>query len=94
MNIFPQITLTKAEEEELIIVFSTQVVRKYLQLLASTLASELALSSQNSIPSEEFCRKLAHHQGKLATLETLMQAASVNDIVDNVAELADVSSVS
>lgn len=77
MIIFPEITLSRTEEDIVYRALKEPAVQKYLHLLANNIGRSIVLSSPKDGETDaQFLRKKAHAQGQLATLETLLQTGS------------------
>ena len=71
-QIFGIETLSPTEETQIIEIFSSGLVKKYLQIMAKNDIKDLAVLSVTERNSEELARKHALVQGKLAVLTTLL----------------------
>lgn len=71
-DVFDLEVLSKTEEAQIIEVFSSGIVKKYLKIMAKNDIKDLAVLSVTERNSEELARKHALVQGKLAVLTTLL----------------------
>lgn len=77
MIIFPEIPLSKTEEDIIFKALHEPAVQKYLHVLANRIGRSIVLSTPKDGESDEqFLRKKAHAQGQLAVLETLLQTGT------------------
>jgi len=73
MPLLPEITLSETEQDEVIKHLSEPVVKRYLTMLATGIASDLLTASPTAGESDsEFIRRQQSHRGGLATLNTLL----------------------
>lgn len=73
MHILPDITLSETEQDDVIKHLSEPVVKRYLTVLATGIASDLLTASPTPGESDsEFIRRQQSHRGSLATLNTLL----------------------
>ena len=71
-DVFELETLSPTEEAQIIEIFSSGTVKKYLKIMAKNDIKDLAVLSVTERNSEELARKHALVQGKLAVLTTLL----------------------
>lgn len=72
MQIFPTIQLLEEEENYILTVFSSPIVKKYLRLLAAEASIDLLGSATLTESPEVLQRKHLITSGKLSVLETLI----------------------
>ena len=70
--IFPEESLTKAEEIEITQVFSLPTVKKYLRILGAADSKDLLSLGILDMPDRDIANRHQHVSGKLAVIATLL----------------------
>lgn len=73
MNILQIPTLSDTEQDQILAIFTTPLVQKYLRCMGLSIVQDITSGFPNAGQSDsEYIRQEAHYKGRLAVLETLL----------------------
>lgn len=79
MKILEEVVMHEAEADEIVRIFTTPVVQKYLKKLALSAVQDIIQGFPVDHQSDsEYIRKEAHYKGQISVLETLLSITPSN----------------